>query len=182
MWFYYYNSVRSVVNRACVECLGPLSSRSFFKQKASAAAEMTPATPAAPADSERLWYPPPQRPATVRLAQLLRRFSRLTRHLLASWWYCTRDSSLATLILDARDPLSTGLRFGSSSQRFRKREASPWPVCSARCGDRLRDLRIRTRAGTDDRNIATVTTTGSVNREDGALRARVPVISPTAGL
>lgn len=166
---------------------GPLSSLSFLKQKARAATEMTPATPAASAASARLSCPSLWRPAAVRLAQLLRRPSRLSRHLLASWWYCMRDSSPATLFPDARGTLATGLRFGSSSQRFRKREASPWPVCSARHGDRLRDLRMSTRAGTDDRNIASVradaaVTTGSVNRWDGVFSFSASVISPTTVL
>lgn len=61
----------------------PLSSVSLFRQKASAAAEMRP-TEAAAAVWESLWCPPLERPEAVRLAQLLRRPSRLARHLLAS--------------------------------------------------------------------------------------------------
>lgn len=127
----------------------PPPSLSFFKQNARAAAEMTPAAAAEDASDA------PLSPATVSVAQLLLRASRLARHLPASSWYCACDRSLKTLFLDAREPLATGLLFGSSSQRFRKRDASPRPVCSARHGDRLRDLRISTRVGTADRNILT---------------------------
>lgn len=149
-------------------------SESFFRQKATAAADSTPAeaTPARPA-------PPPGprssslllssqyclvlRPLLASAAQELRRFSRLDSHLGARWWYCTDGVALALAVSSAKIPLletrevdTMGLRLASVGvSRMLWRAAPGALVWRTRAhGDRLRDLRAISLVGTDD-NMAT---------------------------
>ncbi len=155
-------------------CLGlPLLSESFFRQKATAAADSTPteATPArlAPPPVPRP-SPPPRcplssqywlvlRPLLARAAQELRRFSRLDSHLGARWWYCTEGFTLVAAVssakiprLETREVDTMGLRLASAGVSRMPWHAAPLAlVLSTRLhGDRLRDLRATSLEGTDD--------------------------------
>jgi len=153
-----------------------LSSESFFRQKATAAADSTPmeaalarldAPPPAP------WLPPPPppllssqnwllwRPLLASAAHEPRRFSRLDSHLGAMWWYCTEGftgmaaalSSAARMPrLETREVDTMGLRLTSAGVSRAPRHALVW---STRLhGDRLRDLRAISLVGTDDNMAA----------------------------
>lgn len=148
-------------------------SESFFRQKATAAADSTP-TDAAPARLDPPPVPRPSppplcplssqywlllRPLLARAAQELRRFSRLDIHLGARWWYCTAGFTLAPAVSSARMPLletrevdTMGLRLDSAGvSRMPWHAAPPALVWSTRLhGDRLRDLRAISLVGTDD--------------------------------
>lgn len=151
----------------------PLLSESFFRQKATAAAERTPAeaSPARwdPAPVPRLWRPPLPplssqywsllRPLLARAAQELRRFSRLDSHLGARWWYCTDGLTLVLAVSSVKIPFlktrevdTMGLRLVSAGVSRMTWHAAPVAlVWSTRLhGDRLRDLRAISLVGTED--------------------------------
>lgn len=148
----------------------PLLSESFFRQKATAAADSTPAeaTPARLALSPVSRPSPPPlssqyrlllRPLLARAAQELRRFSRLESHPGARWWYCTDEFTLVPGVSSAKIPLletrevdTMGLRLVSAAvSRMPWHAAALEPVWSTRLhGDRLRDLRANSLVGTDD--------------------------------
>lgn len=151
----------------------PLLSESFFRQKATAAAESTPveATPARqdPPPVRRPSPPPlcPRssqywlllRPLLARAAQELRRFSRLDSHLGARWWYCIDGFTLLPAVSSAKIPFlntrevdTIGLRLVSAGVSRTPWQAAPVAlVWSTRLhGDRLRDLRAISLVGTDD--------------------------------
>lgn len=151
----------------------PLLSESFFRQKATAAAESTPveATPARQDPPPvRRPSPPPLcplssqywlllRPLLARAAQELRRFSRLDSHLGARWWYCIDGftflpavSSAKIPFLNTREVDTIGLRLVSAGVSRTPWQAPPVAlVWSTRLhGDRLRDLRAISLVGTDD--------------------------------
>lgn len=153
----------------------PLLSESFLRQKATAAADSTPAeaTPARPAPPPVPRPSPPPlcplssqywlllRPLLARAAQELRRFSRLDSHLGARWWYCTAGftlvpapavSSAKIPLLETRDVDTMGFRLISAGV-----SRMPWQVAPVALvwrtrlhGDRLRDLRDISLVGIDD--------------------------------
>lgn len=157
--------------KRCVGCLClPLLSESFFRHKARAAADSTPAQ-ATPARSASLPAPRPSppllpsqylsllRPLVASAAQELRRFSKLDSHLGARWWYCSdgvtpapADSSAKIPLLETREVDTMGLRLASVGASRMTWHAAPFAlVWSTRAhGDRLRDLRDISLVGTDD--------------------------------
>lgn len=163
-----FASVLSVVhsgNMSTIKKGLPLLSESLLRQNATTAAESKPteAKPALPAPwlSSQYWFL--LRPRLARAAQERRRLSRFDSHFGARWWYCTKEFTFVPAVLSPRIPLLETREVDTTVLRWMSPCVSrmPWQVraftsvCKTRVfGDKLRDLRTISLAGTDD-NMAT---------------------------